>query len=59
MNTITKAEKVKRAYYDSAYENYHTEGCYSYAVSVARALGGVEITNSSHYNPAQNHLSQS
>ena len=45
-----KAIQVEQAYYDAARENISSEGCYSHAVSTARALGGVEIDNSNDGN---------
>ena len=46
----TKAMNVEKTYYDAAWENISSEGCYSHAVSTARALGGVEIDNSNDGN---------
>ena len=52
MNTnkrYTKAEDVAEAY-DAAYDNCHSEGCYSLAVAAAHKLGGIEIYNSNSNN---------
>ena len=49
----TAAEKVEQAYYDAAWDGVNSEGCYSYAVSVARALGGIETSNTNDGNSAK------
>lgn len=43
---FTKADKVELAYYDAAWDNIHSEGCYSRAIAAAHELGGVETYNS-------------
>ena len=46
MHAYTKAEDVAEAYDAAAFENCHSEGCYSSAVATAQTLGGVETYNS-------------
>ena len=46
MNTYTKAEDVAEAYDAAAFDNCHSEGCYSLAVAAAQELGGLETYNS-------------
>ena len=48
MNTTmyTKAAEVEQAYYCAAFDNCHSEGCYSLAVAAAQELGGLETYNS-------------
>jgi len=46
MNTINKAQEVKKAYVDAKYKNISSEGCYALAVAAAWELGGVEVYNS-------------
>ena len=46
----TKAEDVSEAYYAAAYNNCHSEGCYSLAVDTAHKLGGIEVYNSNDGN---------
>ena len=54
MNTeikrYTKAEDVAEAYDAAAWDNCHSEGCYSLAVAAAHELGGVETYNSNDGN---------
>ena len=53
MNTIhvyTKAEDVAEAYDAAAFDNCHSEGCYSLAIAAAHDLGGVETYNSNDGN---------
>ena len=53
MNTkhvYTKAEDVAEAYDAAAWDNCHSEGCYSSAVATAHELGGVETYNSNNDN---------
>ena len=47
---ITKAEQVESVYDEAAWDNTHSEGCYSLAVAAAHGLGGVEIYNSNDGN---------
>ena len=42
----TKAMDVEQAYYDAAWDNIPSEGCYALAIAAAHELGGVEIYNS-------------
>ena len=46
----TKAEDVSEAYYAAAYNNCHSEGCYSLAIAAAHELGGIEVYNSNDGN---------
>ena len=41
----TKAQDVAEAYDAAAFDNCHSEGCYSLAVHAAWELGGVEVQN--------------
>ena len=50
MHVYTKAEDVAEAYDAAAFDNCHSEGCYSLAVAAAHALGGVETYNSNDGN---------
>ena len=49
-NETTKAQDVAEAYDAAAFDNCHSEGCYSLAVAAAHEFGGVEIYNSNYYN---------
>ena len=42
----TKAMYVEQAYYDAAWDNIPSEGCYALAIAAANELGGIEIYNS-------------
>ena len=46
----TKAEQVDAVYYEAAWNNTITEGCYALAVYTAWELGGVEVQNSNDDN---------
>ena len=46
MHVYTKAEDVAEAYDAAAFDNCHSEGCYSLAIAAAHELGGIEIYNS-------------
>ena len=46
MHVYTKAEDVAEAYDAAAFDNCHSEGCYSLAVAAAQELGGIETHNS-------------
>ena len=46
----TKADDVELAYYDAAWDNISSEGCYSLAIAAAHEFGGVEIANSNDGN---------
>ena len=46
MHVYTKAEDVAEAYDAAAFDNCHSEGCYSLAVAAAQFLGGLETYNS-------------
>ena len=48
----TKAMKVEQAYDVAAQDNVSSHGCYSYAVSAAYELGGIESDNSNNSNGA-------
>ena len=51
VQTYTKAEQVKQAYYAAKWDNnFSSEGCYREAVSTAVSLGGIEIDNSNEGN---------
>ena len=52
MYTNSKAEKVKQAYDDAAWDT-HSEGRYALAVDAAHSLGGIEITNSNDGNSSK------
>ena len=43
---MNKAEQVDAVYYEAAWDNTHSEGCYALAVHTAWELGGVEVQNS-------------
>ena len=47
---ITKADKVDAVYQEAAWDNTHSEGCYSLAIAAAIDLGGVETYNSNDGN---------
>ena len=49
---MNKAEQVDNVYYDAAWDNTHSEGCYSLAVHAAWELGGVEVQNANDGNRA-------
>ena len=51
--SYTKAEDVAEAYDAAAYNNCHSEGCYSLAVDTAHELGGIEVYNSNDGNSAK------
>ena len=51
MYTNSKAEKVKQAYDDAAWDT-HSEGRYALAVDAAHSLGGIETSNSNDNNSA-------
>ena len=40
-------------YDEAAYDNSHSEGCYSLAVATARELGGIEVANSNDGNSSK------
>ena len=46
----TKADDVELAYYDAAWDNISSEGCYAIAIAAAHEFGGVEIYNSNDGN---------
>ena len=48
--TKTKADDVELAYYDAAWDNISSEGCYSLAIAAAHEFGGVETYNSNDGN---------
>lgn len=48
--TKTKADDVELAYYDAAWDNIHSEGCYALAIAAAHEFGGVETYNSNDGN---------
>ena len=50
MHVYTKAEDVAEAYDAAAFDNCHSEGCYSLAVAAAHELGGIEVANSNDGN---------
>ena len=52
MYTNSKAEKVKQAYDDAAWDT-HSEGRYALAVDAAHSLGGIETSNSNDNNSAK------
>ena len=49
MYTNSKAEKVKQAYDDAAWDT-HSEGRYALAVDAAQNLGGIETSNTNDGN---------
>ena len=49
---MNKAEKIEQVYYTAAWDNTHSEGCYSLAVAAAHELGGVEVENANDGNRA-------
>ena len=49
----TKAEQVDAVYYEAAWNNTITEGCYALAVHAAIELGGVEVQNSNDGNSSK------
>ena len=53
MHVYTKAEDVVEVYDAAAFDNCHSEGCYSLAIAAAHELGGVEIENSNDGNSSK------
>ena len=48
---FSKAQDVKQAYYEAAWDNHtHSEGCYALAIAAAHELGGIEVYNSNDGN---------
>ena len=51
VQTYTKAEQVKQAYYAAKWDNnFSSEGCYREAVGISLELGGIETSNTNDDN---------